>query len=94
MKSTLLPLAVLAGCAASVSDKPVEVGVGDCSADAAQSLLGQPGTSETAQKAMTLTKSKSLRWLRPGMAVTMDYRSDRLNITLDDRNVITRISCG
>jgi Peptidase inhibitor I78 family len=94
MKAALFLLIVLAGCAASVSDEPGQVGVGECSAEAAQSLIGQPGTAETAQKAMALTKSKTMRWLRPGMAVTMDYRSDRLNITLDDQNLITRIGCG
>jgi Peptidase inhibitor I78 family len=94
MKALMFVSALLGGCAASVANQPVEVGVGDCSAAAAQSLIGQPGTSETAQQALKVTKSKSVRWLRPGMAVTMDYRSDRLNITLDDQNLITRINCG
>jgi hypothetical protein len=28
------------------------------------------------------------------MAVTMDYRRDRLDLHLDDHNVVTSVSCG
>lgn len=94
MRPALLAVALLGGCAMSATDKPVEVGRGDCSAEAAQSLVGQQGTPAIAQRAMTLTRSKTMRWLRPNMIMTMDYRSDRLNITLDDSDRITRINCG
>lgn len=94
MKAPLFLSLFLAGCMAPSSGEPVRVGVGECSAAAAQSLIGQPGTPDSARNALTLTGSKTVRWLRPGMAVTMDYRSDRLNITLDENNIITQISCG
>ena len=38
--------------------------------------------------------SDSYRVIRPGDAVTMDYRPDRLNVYLDDADVIERIACG
>lgn len=94
MKEPLFLLLPLAGCMAPTSAEPVRVGMGECSAAPAQSLIGKVGTTDSAQNALTLTGSKTLRWLRPGMAVTMDYRSDRLNITLDENNIITQISCG
>lgn len=34
------------------------------------------------------------RIIGPGMAVTMDYRPDRLNIEYDRNNIIVRIYCG
>jgi len=35
-----------------------------------------------------------VRVIKPGMAVTMDYRSDRLNVELDDVNTIKALRCG
>lgn len=36
----------------------------------------------------------TLRVIRPGDNVTMDYRTDRLNVELDDSDIVTRIYCG
>tara|TARA_R110000824_G_scaffold118960_14_gene272247 strand:+ start:381774 stop:382133 length:360 start_codon:yes stop_codon:yes gene_type:complete len=36
----------------------------------------------------------SIRIIRPGMAVTKDYRPNRLNIDLDDEDRVTRVYCG
>jgi Peptidase inhibitor I78 family len=95
MKAALVPFIALAGCAMTAAPEAVkEIGLGECSAEAAQGLIGQTGTSELAQTALVLAKAKVLRWTRPGMAVTMDYRTDRLNIDLDERNAVRRISCG
>ncbi|MFT4249835.1 MAG: I78 family peptidase inhibitor [Candidatus Woesearchaeota archaeon] len=38
--------------------------------------------------------SDSYRVIRPGDAVTMDYRVDRLNVYLDEADVIEAIICG
>lgn len=38
--------------------------------------------------------AERIRVLRPGDMATMDHRPDRLNIHLDERDVITRIECG
>jgi hypothetical protein len=35
-----------------------------------------------------------VRVLRPGMAATMDFRDDRLNLHLDDHDVIAMVTCG
>lgn len=37
---------------------------------------------------------KKLRVIKPGQAVTMDYREDRVNVAVDDQGLITRISIG
>ena len=36
----------------------------------------------------------SVRVIRPDTAVTRDYRIDRLNISLDDKDVVTKLYCG
>ena len=35
-----------------------------------------------------------MRLIRPGMAVTMDYSAERLNITLNDAGTIESVTCG
>jgi hypothetical protein len=35
-----------------------------------------------------------VRVVRPGEMVTMDFRADRLTVTVDGHGVITRVSCG
>jgi hypothetical protein len=65
-----------------------------CDAGKAGSLTGQPATSEVGSRALSMTGARTVRWIRPGAIVTMDYREDRLNIELDARNRVTRLSCG
>ena len=38
--------------------------------------------------------AKSMRSIKPGQAVTMDYREDRVNVYQDASGNIERISCG
>jgi hypothetical protein len=42
----------------------------------------------------TETNSKSVRVIKPGMMVTMDYREDRVNIDVDATNHVTNVRCG
>jgi len=38
--------------------------------------------------------AEPVRVIRPDMAVTMDYRAERLNVLLDDEDTITEVRCG
>lgn len=68
---------------------PDGVGPSSCGADALQALVGQP-TSVL----QTMKFGSQTRILRPGTAVTMDYRPDRLNIEIDAAERIVRVQCG
>jgi hypothetical protein len=89
-----LPLILLTTACAPVKPMPVEHGAGHCNMDAAKPLIGEKMSDKTGQKARALAGAGMVRWVRPGQAVTMDYREDRLNIMLDDKDRITRLSCG
>ncbi len=65
-----------------------------CDAAKAGGLIGRPASSALGSEALRLSGARTLRWIRPGDAVTMDYREDRLNIHLDGRSQVMRISCG
>ena len=66
-----------------------------CSADAAQSFVGQEASEATIAQAQAATGATgALRVIKPGQPVTMDFRADRLNVEVDDDNTIVRITCG
>lgn len=93
LKSFALLMAIptaLAACqmVAPVSPPPPPI-AGACGADGLQGLVGQP-----AQVLDTMRFSQALRILRPGMAMTMDYSAERLNIEVDGNEQIIRVSCG
>ena len=64
-----------------------------CLPEQATTLIGKKGLSE--QEIQNITKAKIVRQVNPGQAVTMDYRMDRITITLDPvTKVITQASCS
>ena len=60
-----------------------------CGASGLQDLVGQ-----SAKKLEVMRFAKTVRIIRPGMAVTMDYSAERLNIEVNAAEVITRVTCG
>lgn len=60
-----------------------------CGADGLQSLVGRP-----ASVLQTMRFGTPTRIIRPGMAVTMDFAPDRLNIDINAAETITRVHCG
>ena len=65
-----------------------------CKADELGSFVGQKATAEIGATVMERSGARTLRWIPPNSAVTMDYREDRLNIEYDDNMMITRVNCG
>lgn len=79
-------LALLVACQPVVSDGP---DLSSCGADALQGLVGQP-----ASVLQTMRFGTETRIIRPDMAVTMDFRADRLNIDIDRTERISRVYCS
>lgn len=67
---------------------------GECDAAPAQRYVGQKADSTVVQAALTATRAKQVRVIKPDMMVTMDFRSDRLNVRVDDDGKIIAITCG
>ncbi|MDR7101960.1 I78 family peptidase inhibitor [Croceicoccus sp. BE223] len=90
------PLA-LSGCATTAtapSDPVVSEPEGTCDARAAQVWVGKMATTDMGAELLASTGSRTLRWIPPRTAVTMDYRPDRVSVSYDDNMIITQISCG
>lgn len=87
---------LLSGCATTyAADDTAPAGIAHkCDASSVQSNLGAKATAALAADLLKQSGSRTLRWLPPRTAMTMDYRQDRLNIGYDDNYVIERIMCG
>ena len=67
---------------------------GTCDAAQVQSHIGHKASAASGAEFLRLTGARTLRWVPPRSAVTMDYRADRLTVSYDDDYTIVRISCG
>ncbi|MCE7795709.1 peptidase inhibitor I78 [Sphingobium sufflavum] len=91
----LAGIALLAGCAPKTATiPPLPRPPGDCVAAPAQTRIGAKWSEALGAELLTLTGSRTLRALGPGMAATMDFRPDRLTVAYDENQVIVRIGCG
>ena len=103
--AALLPVALVAGCiprghppaapvasapSGSASATPLD---GACHVGRTR-LLDRVADAPTIAFAQREAHAATVRVIRPGMAVTMDYRGDRLNIVVDRNGRIVRAHCG
>lgn len=75
-----------------------EEGLKGCAASAealGQSWVGKAyGELETHLAANPPAEVATIRVIRPDTAVTKDYRINRLNISLDEKDIVTKTYCG
>ena len=67
---------------------------GGCNANAARWAIGKVAGADVVAKARSDAGTQIVRVLKPGQMVTMEYHASRLNIDVDDRNIITNVRCG
>ena len=92
----LLALALLLGGCTTMTETPAPSASpeGKCDLAPLQRLIGQAATAELGAEALRLSGAKALRWKPPGAMVTMDFRPDRLNVSIDAQNRVTAFDCG
>jgi hypothetical protein len=93
MKATI-PLALaISACAPAQpleGADPIRV----CSPEALSAMVGRTWSDSLRAEALRLSRARNARVIRPGALVTMDYRSDRLNVHLTAQGRIVRFDCG
>ncbi|MGC1270205.1 MAG: I78 family peptidase inhibitor [Croceibacterium sp.] len=96
--ASLAGLVLLSACATTAPPPPAPIGSDadavQCDAAPAQSHIGHKASVASGTELMRITHARTLRWVPPRTAVTMDFRADRLTVSYDDNMVIERISCG
>ncbi|UFH48101.1 I78 family peptidase inhibitor [Pseudomonas sp. KNUC1026] len=103
----LASLALLTGCAGgsntdtagqaaspAPSSPSSNVGDGRCTAPGAQYVVGQLSSQALLDQARVRSGSQVARVLGPRDMITMDYRSDRLTLYVDDSGKVLRANCG
>lgn len=100
---SLLAVLALAGCSTGGTDNttataaapaPVAATDGRCDSDLAKFAVGQTASSSLLQQAQQRSGAQTARILRPGDIMTLEYRSERLNLNVDAQGVVARVNCG
>jgi len=96
---TLMAMAMLAGCnstSSKTASDPVatEAAHGRCEAQAAEFAIGKKASPELLDQARVKAGAQNARFLKPDDMITLEYRSDRLNLNTDNNLVVTRVNCG
>lgn len=90
----ILLIALLSSSLGACATPPSETTPMSCNSDAARSAIGQAATADVVERARRDAGASTVRVLKPGQVVTMEYLEGRLNIDVDASNVITNVRCG
>ncbi len=96
---TVLAAGALASCAAApqpVEEIPVRGSTSGfaCRQQSFEAFIGKVATSAVGAELLRASGARVIRWVQPGMMVTMDYREDRVTVRLAENNRIVTASCG
>ncbi len=97
MKPTILIAALALGACTTTQQSEgerVPALADSCDTSALAKLVGKPFSASVEADAKKQSGLTNVRVIRPGMAVTMDFRPDRLNIDIDEKNIVTGFRCG
>lgn len=65
-----------------------------CNPNVLEQFHGKIADEATVKQAVAKSGAKNARVVKPNMAVTMDFREDRLTINVDAQNKIVSIGCN
>ena len=97
MRRTVLfiPIALAACATAAPPPPPAETGTRYvCRQASYEEFIGRVATSEVAAQLLRASGARTIRWVRQGMAITMEYSEERLTVRLAPNNRIITASCG
>lgn len=67
---------------------------GPCRNDGLDRFVGQTASEDIGTQLLQASGARTLRWGAPGMAMTMDFRPDRVTVSYDEKMVIKSARCG
>ena len=91
-KVCLLAPALLAACAAAPA--PIPGNGGECRNNGLERFAGRPATSEVGTEMLAASGARTLRWVRFGAMITMDFSPNRLTVRLDQQGRVESATCG
>ncbi|MEQ1688605.1 MAG: I78 family peptidase inhibitor [Sphingopyxis sp.] len=66
----------------------------ECGSTLVQTYVGLRANQTVREEVTRRSGASSVRWIEPGMAVTMDHSPTRLNAELDEDGVVVSLRCG
>ena len=84
----------LSACATTAPPPAGPAGPGICRPDGLAQFTGQPASEQLGADIQRVSGARTLRWVAHGMAVTMEYRADRVTVWLTADNRVERANCG
>ncbi|MFS2156078.1 I78 family peptidase inhibitor [Pseudomonas sp. Pseusp122] len=94
---------MLGGCSTSESTSGTTPGAATsattredtrCDASGAQFAVGKPASAALLEQARSKSGAQTARVLGPNDMITLEYRSDRLNLNTDSSANVVRVNCG
>ncbi len=91
---------LLSACATGAQDSPTgeqaaqTIPLESCDTAAVSYALGENFDEANLPQLQSESQSRQVRVLHPGDAATMDHRPERLNIHVDDNELIEELRCG
>ncbi|KPF87145.1 hypothetical protein IP81_18800 [Novosphingobium sp. AAP83] len=65
-----------------------------CGSHTVTRFVGSDATPSVRHAITVASGQEQIRWIKPGTAVTQDFRADRLNVILDQAGRILTMRCG
>lgn len=91
----LLASVLVAACAQPpMPGAPAHPRAGVCQAEAARFAVGQAISPQLAEQARAKSGARSVRVIRPGQMVTMEFDESRLNLDVDAAGKVAAVRCG
>lgn len=98
MAGILAGVLAVGGCTAETQEPettpPPPAEAKGCGTEQLGGYVGQPASEEVLARIRQWRGDNPIRVLKPGSAMTMDYRPERLNIFLDDAGIIKEFKCN
>ncbi len=66
----------------------------ECRNEPLKRFIGRPADAGAIEGARRASGARTVRVLRPGEAMAMDFRADRLTVVVDEHRIVAQASCG
>jgi hypothetical protein len=84
----------MTACATVAAEEPKVVGGGECRGDDLARFKGRVVNDQLGAEILEVSGAKTIQFIQPGMMVTMEYRSDRVRVRINDDNRVESVNCG
>jgi hypothetical protein len=99
---TLVAGCLTTGCASSdrvstsspIGASPPAASSATCDADKARFAIGARASQDLLDRARQAAGASTARFIRPNEKITFAYLDSRLNLALDEQDVVRSVSCG